>query len=34
MVAALGSRLVAAGVDPSPPDLGADSALPIHVVTR
>jgi N6-L-threonylcarbamoyladenine synthase len=34
MVAALGSRLVAAGVDPSPPDLGADSALPIDVVTR
>jgi N6-L-threonylcarbamoyladenine synthase len=34
MVAALGSRLVAAGVDPSPADLGADSSLPIDVVTR
>jgi N6-L-threonylcarbamoyladenine synthase len=34
MVAALGSRLVAAGVDPSPPDLGADSSLPIDVVSR
>ena len=28
MVAALGSRLVAAGVAPSEPDLGADSSLP------
>jgi N6-L-threonylcarbamoyladenine synthase len=34
MVAALGSRLVAAGVAPSPPDLGADSSLPITVVSR
>jgi N6-L-threonylcarbamoyladenine synthase len=34
MVAALGSRLVAAGVAPSPADLGADSSLPIDVVTR
>ena len=34
MVAALGSRLVAAGVAPSAPDLGADSALPIDVVSR
>ncbi|MEX5717232.1 tRNA (adenosine(37)-N6)-threonylcarbamoyltransferase complex transferase subunit TsaD [Geodermatophilus maliterrae] len=34
MVAALGSRLVAAGVAPSAPDLGADSSLPIDVVTR
>ena len=34
MVAALGSRLVAAGVAPSPPDLGADSSLPIDVITR
>src|SRR5438128_6619997 len=33
MVAALGSRLVAAGVAPSSPDLGADSSLPIDVVT-
>src|SRR5918997_680431 len=33
MVAALGSRLVASGV-PSSPDLGADSSLPIDVVTR
>jgi N6-L-threonylcarbamoyladenine synthase len=32
MVAALGSRLVAAGVAPSSPDLGADSSLPIEVV--
>ena len=32
MVAALGSRLVAAGVEPSSPDLGADSSLPIDVV--
>jgi N6-L-threonylcarbamoyladenine synthase len=32
MVAALGSRLVAAGVAPSAPDLGADSSLPIDVV--
>ncbi|MCV2488455.1 tRNA (adenosine(37)-N6)-threonylcarbamoyltransferase complex transferase subunit TsaD [Geodermatophilus sp. YIM 151500] len=32
MVAALGSRLVAAGVAPSSPDLGADSSLPIDVV--
>ncbi len=32
MVAALGSRLVAAGVAPSAPDLGADSSLPIEVV--
>jgi N6-L-threonylcarbamoyladenine synthase len=34
MVAALGSRLVAAGVAPSAPDLGADSSLPIEVVSR
>jgi N6-L-threonylcarbamoyladenine synthase len=34
MVAALGSRLAAAGVAPSAPDLGADSALPIDVVSR
>jgi N6-L-threonylcarbamoyladenine synthase len=34
MVAALGSRLVAAGVAPSPDDLGADSSLPIDVVSR
>jgi N6-L-threonylcarbamoyladenine synthase len=34
MVAALGSRLVAAGVAPSEPDLGADSSLPIEVVAR
>jgi N6-L-threonylcarbamoyladenine synthase len=34
MVAALGSRLVAAGVAPSEPDLGADSSLPIEVVSR
>jgi N6-L-threonylcarbamoyladenine synthase len=34
MVAALGSRLVAAGVAPSAPDLGADSALPITTVSR
>jgi tRNA N6-adenosine threonylcarbamoyltransferase len=34
MVAALGSRLVAAGVAPSAPDVGADSSLPIDVVTR
>jgi len=34
MVAALGSRLVEAGVAPSPPDLGADSSLPIDVVSR
>jgi N6-L-threonylcarbamoyladenine synthase len=34
MVAALGSRLVAAGVAPSEPDLGADSSLPIEIVTR
>src|SRR6476620_249538 len=33
-VAALGSRLVAAGVAPSAPDLGADSSLPIEVVSR
>jgi N6-L-threonylcarbamoyladenine synthase len=32
MVAALGSRLVASGVAPSSPDLGADSSLPIEVV--
>jgi N6-L-threonylcarbamoyladenine synthase len=32
MVAALGSRLVAAGVAPSSSDLGADSSLPIEVV--
>ena len=32
MVAALGSRLVAAGVAPSDPELGADSSLPIDVV--
>ncbi|GAB4080492.1 tRNA (adenosine(37)-N6)-threonylcarbamoyltransferase complex transferase subunit TsaD [Modestobacter muralis] len=34
MVAALGSRLVEAGVAPSAPDLGADSSLPIEVVSR
>jgi N6-L-threonylcarbamoyladenine synthase len=34
MVAALGSRLVASGVAPSEPDLGADSSLPIDVVSR
>ena len=34
MVAALGSRLVAAGVGPSPADLGADSSLPIETVSR
>jgi len=34
MVAALGSRLVEAGVAPSAPDLGADSSLPITVVSR
>jgi N6-L-threonylcarbamoyladenine synthase len=34
MVAALGSRLVAAGVAPSEPDLGADSSLPIETVSR
>ena len=32
MVAALGSRLVAAGVAPSDPELGADSSLPIELV--
>ncbi|QNG36083.1 tRNA (adenosine(37)-N6)-threonylcarbamoyltransferase complex transferase subunit TsaD [Geodermatophilaceae bacterium NBWT11] len=34
MVAALGSRLVEAGVAPSAPDLGADSSLPVTVVSR
>jgi N6-L-threonylcarbamoyladenine synthase len=34
MVAALGSRLVSSGVAPSSPDVGADSSLPIDVVTR
>jgi N6-L-threonylcarbamoyladenine synthase len=34
MVAALGSRLVEAGVAPSEIDLGADSSLPIDVVSR
>ena len=34
MVAALGSRLVEAGVAPSGADLGADSSLPIEVVSR
>ncbi|CCH90242.1 O-sialoglycoprotein endopeptidase [Modestobacter italicus] len=34
MVAALGSRLVEAGVTPSAVDLGADSSLPIEVVSR
>jgi N6-L-threonylcarbamoyladenine synthase len=34
MVAALGARLVAAGVAPSDPELGADSSLPIDVVSR
>jgi len=34
MVAALGSRLVEAGVAPSAVDLGADSSLPIDVVSR
>ncbi|MEI4279452.1 tRNA (adenosine(37)-N6)-threonylcarbamoyltransferase complex transferase subunit TsaD [Klenkia terrae] len=33
MVAALGSRLVEAGVAPSAPDLGADSSLPITTVS-
>ena len=32
MVAALGAQLVDAGVDPSPLDLPADSALPVHEV--
>ena len=32
MVAALGSRLVAAGVDPSPLDLPADSSMPVTQV--
>ncbi|MCW2581991.1 MAG: gcp [Klenkia sp.] len=34
MVAALGSRLVEAGVAPSAPDLGADSSLPVTVVSQ
>ena len=34
MVAALGSRLVAGGIPPSDVDLGADSSLPIDVVSR
>jgi N6-L-threonylcarbamoyladenine synthase len=34
MVAALGSRLVASGVEASPADLGADSSLPIDVISR
>ncbi|MCW2676373.1 MAG: gcp [Modestobacter sp.] len=34
MVAALGSRLVEAGVAPSAVDLGADSSVPIYVVSR
>jgi N6-L-threonylcarbamoyladenine synthase len=34
MVAALGARLVSSGVAPSSPDVGADSSLPIDVVTR
>jgi N6-L-threonylcarbamoyladenine synthase len=34
MVAALGSRLVESGAAPSAPDVGADSSLPIDVVTR
>ncbi|MPR00231.1 tRNA (adenosine(37)-N6)-threonylcarbamoyltransferase complex transferase subunit TsaD [Modestobacter sp. I12A-02628] len=34
MVAALGSRLVQAGVAPSDPSLGADSSMPIDVVSR
>lgn len=34
MVAALGSRLVEAGIAPSGVDLGADSSLPIEVVSR
>ncbi|WP_175483849.1 tRNA (adenosine(37)-N6)-threonylcarbamoyltransferase complex transferase subunit TsaD [Modestobacter sp. DSM 44400] len=34
MVAALGSRLVEAGIAPSAVDLGADSSLPIDVVSR
>ena len=34
MVAALGSRLVAAGVAPSPLDLPADSGMPVTVVSR
>jgi N6-L-threonylcarbamoyladenine synthase len=33
MVAALGSRLVAAGVAPSRLDLPADSALPVGTVS-
>ena len=33
MVAALGSLLVADGVDPSGPDLGATSSLPVDVIT-
>jgi N6-L-threonylcarbamoyladenine synthase len=32
MVAALGDRLVAAGVAPSPLDLPADSAMPVELV--
>ena len=34
MVAALGSRLVAGGIPPSDVDLGADSSMPIDVVSR
>ncbi|GAA4738815.1 tRNA (adenosine(37)-N6)-threonylcarbamoyltransferase complex transferase subunit TsaD [Modestobacter marinus] len=34
MVAALGSRLVEAGVAPAPIDLGADSSMPIDLVSR
>ncbi|MCZ2823668.1 MULTISPECIES: tRNA (adenosine(37)-N6)-threonylcarbamoyltransferase complex transferase subunit TsaD [unclassified Modestobacter] len=34
MVAALGSRLVEAGVAPAPVDLGADSSMPIDLISR
>jgi N6-L-threonylcarbamoyladenine synthase len=34
MVAALGDRLADAGVDPSPLDLPADSAMPVELVVR
>ncbi|MGZ6804920.1 MAG: tRNA (adenosine(37)-N6)-threonylcarbamoyltransferase complex transferase subunit TsaD, partial [Nocardioidaceae bacterium] len=34
MVAALGDRLVDAGVAPSPLDLPADSAMPVELVVR
>jgi N6-L-threonylcarbamoyladenine synthase len=32
MVAALGSELVARGVEPSPLDLPADSSMPVELV--